>query len=140
MLLYFGNRTGNMSKDAKYFLKILLVACKKAITRIWYKPDPGCQGCVKFCSHMQGEHGRHGLVVADCVAHVTPVRVLRHFGGPAQPGGETPLQRCSVGRDRGAGATQAPQDAVGPGRFPLLGTEGCKRKPGTVLIEIIIII
>lgn len=81
---------------------------------------------------MQGEHGRHGLVVAGGVAHVTPVRVLRHFGGPAQPRGQTPLQRCIVGRNRGAGATQAPQDAVGPGRFPLLGTEGRKRQSGTV--------
>lgn len=71
-------------------------------------------------------------MVADGVTHVTPVRMLGHFGGPAQPGGQTPLQRCTVGRNRGASAAKAPEDAVGPGRFPLLGTEGRKRQLGTV--------
>ena len=74
-------------------------------------------------SHMQGEQGRNGLVVADGVAHVTSVRVLRHFGGPPEPRGQTPLQCCIVGRDRGAGASEAPEDAIRPGRFPLLCTD-----------------
>uniref|UniRef100_A0A671XN45 Reverse transcriptase domain-containing protein n=1 Tax=Sparus aurata TaxID=8175 RepID=A0A671XN45_SPAAU len=44
VLLYFGNMTGNVVlKEDRYLLKILLAACKKAITRKWYKPDPPTQ-------------------------------------------------------------------------------------------------
>ena len=40
-LLYLGVITGNVVlKDDRYILKIMLVACKKAITRKWYKTDP----------------------------------------------------------------------------------------------------
>lgn len=86
---------------------------------------------------MQGEHGWHRLVVADGVTHVTPVHMLGHFGGPAQPGGQTPLQCSIVGRNWGASAAKAPEDAVGPGWFPLLGTKEDKRRLVTVRIEIV---
>lgn len=44
MFLYFGSMTGNVVlKEDKYLLKILLAACKKAITRKWYTPDPPTQ-------------------------------------------------------------------------------------------------
>ena len=42
-LLYLGIILGNVLKDDKYILKIILVACKKAITRKWYKADPPTQ-------------------------------------------------------------------------------------------------
>lgn len=44
MLLYFGNMSGNVElKEDRYLLKTLLVACKKAITREWYRLDPPTQ-------------------------------------------------------------------------------------------------
>lgn len=67
-------------------------------------------------------------MVTGGVAHVTPVQMLCHFGGTTQPGGETTLQRCTVGRNGGAGATQAPEDAIRPRRFPLFSTDGRARK------------
>ena len=43
-LLYLGIMTGNVVlKDDRYILKIMLVACKKAITRKWYRTDPPTQ-------------------------------------------------------------------------------------------------
>lgn len=43
-MLYFGILTGNVVlRDDRYLLKILLAACKKAITKRWYKPDPPTQ-------------------------------------------------------------------------------------------------
>lgn len=72
---------------------------------------------------MQGKGRRNRLVVADGVAHVTSVQVLRDSGGTAQPGGETTLQRCIVGRNRGACTTEAPEDAVRPGGFPLFSAD-----------------
>jgi len=42
-LLYLGFITGNVLKDDRYILKIMLAACKKAITRKWYKTDPPSQ-------------------------------------------------------------------------------------------------
>lgn len=36
-------------------------------------------------SHLQGEDGGHRFVVTDCVLHVTPVAMLRHFGPAGQP-------------------------------------------------------
>ena len=62
-------------------------------------------------------------MVADGVVHVTAVLVLRDLGRAAQPRGQAPTQSGVVVRDRGAGAAEAPQNPVGPGRFPLLGTE-----------------
>lgn len=67
-------------------------------------------------------------MVTDGVAHVTSVRVLRDFRGTTQPGGETTLQRCIVGRNGGARATKAPEDAIRPRRFPLFSTERRARK------------
>ena len=72
---------------------------------------------------MKGKDGGHRLVVADGVVHVTAVLVLRDPGGAAQPGGQAAPQGGVVVGDRGAGAAKAPQDPVGPGGFPLLGTE-----------------
>lgn len=72
---------------------------------------------------MKGKQGRDRLVVADGVAHVTSVCVLRHFSCPTQPRGQTTLQCCIVGRNWGAGASKAPEDAICPGRFPLLSTD-----------------
>lgn len=77
----------------------------------------------EICSHMQWKQGRNRLVVTDRVAHVTPVRMLRDFGRTTQPWGETPLQCCIVGRNRGAGTAKAPEDSVCPCRFPLLSTD-----------------
>lgn len=74
-------------------------------------------------------------MVADGVTHVASVRMLGHFGGAAQPGGQTPLQCCIVGRNRGAGAAMAPQDTVGPGWFPLFGTEVQKRRLGIITLS-----
>lgn len=42
-LLYLGVITGNVLKEDRYILKIMLAACKKAITRKWYKIDPPLQ-------------------------------------------------------------------------------------------------
>lgn len=42
-LLYFGVITGNVMKEDRYILKIMLAACKKAITRKWNKIDPPSQ-------------------------------------------------------------------------------------------------
>lgn len=67
-------------------------------------------------------------MVTNGVAHVTPILMLRHFGGTTQPGGETALQRCIVGRNGGARATQAPEDAIRPRRFSLFSTERRARK------------
>lgn len=64
--------------------------------------------------HLQGKHGRHRLVITDGEGHVTLIRVLRHFGRAAQPGGQTPLKCCIVGRNGGAGAAEAPEDTIGP--------------------------
>ena len=69
-------------------------------------------------------------MVADGVAHVTSVHMLCHFSRSTQPGGQTPLQCCIVGRNWGAGATSAPEDAICPGRFPLLRTEKIRVKEG----------
>lgn len=54
--------------------------------------------------------------------------MLCHFGCPTQPWGQTPLQCCIVGRNWGARATKAPEDAIRPGRFPLLSTKGEEAK------------
>ena len=62
-------------------------------------------------------------MVADGVVHVAAVLVLRHLGGAAEPWGQAATQSGAVVGDRGAGAAEAPQNPVGPGRFPLLGTE-----------------
>lgn len=39
----FGNTKGHLFKDGRYLLKILLIACKIAIRRKWYKSDPSMQ-------------------------------------------------------------------------------------------------
>lgn len=67
-------------------------------------------------------------MVTNGVAHVTSVQVLCDFSGTTQPGGETTLQRCIVGRNGGACATKAPEDAIRPRRFPLFSTERRARK------------
>lgn len=67
-------------------------------------------------------------MVTNGVAHVTSVQMLCHFGGATQPGGETTLQCCIVGRNGGACTTQAPEDAIRPRRFPLFSTDGRARK------------
>lgn len=75
-------------------------------------------------SHLQGEDGGHGLVVADGVLHVTSVIVLRHFGpaGQAQSGAVLPGAGFCAGAGGGgdSGGSETPQDPVGPGRFTLL--------------------
>lgn len=90
-------------------------------------------------SHMQWKQGRNRLVVTDGVAHVTSVHMLCDLSGAAQPWGETSLQCRIVGRNRGACTTKVPQDAIRPGRFPLLsaGRRGAKRDrvPQTVKIK-----
>lgn len=70
---------------------------------------------------MQRKVSRNGLVIADGVAHVTVIRMLGHFSRPTQPGGQSTLQCCIVGRNWGAGAAKAPEDAICPCRLPLLG-------------------
>lgn len=82
----------------------------------------------EILSHMQRKHGRNRLVVTDGVAHVTSVHMLCHFSRPTQPRGQTPLQCCIVGRDWGACATKAPEDAICPGGLPLLSTDGKEAK------------
>lgn len=62
-------------------------------------------------------------MVTNRVAHVTSVQVLRDFSGTTQPGGETTLQRCIVGRNGRASPSKAPEDAICPRRFPLFSTE-----------------
>lgn len=62
-------------------------------------------------------------MVTNGEAHVTSVQMLCHFGGTTQPGGETTLQRCIVGRNGRACTTKAPEDAIRPRRFPLFSTD-----------------
>lgn len=78
--------------------------------------------------HLQGEQWGNRLVVTDGEAHVTLILMLYHFSGSAQPGSQTSLQRCIVGRNGGTGATKAPQDAVSPGWFSLLSADVFKYK------------
>ena len=41
IVLYFGNMAGNIvARTDRYLFKILIAACKKAITKRWYKPGP----------------------------------------------------------------------------------------------------
>lgn len=68
-------------------------------------------------------------MVTNGVAHVTSVQVLRDFSGTTQPGGETTLQRCIVGRNRGARPSKSPENAIRPRRFPLFSTERRARRP-----------
>lgn len=63
-------------------------------------------------------------MVTDGVAHVTSVQTLGHFGGTTQPGGETALQCCIVGRNGGARTTKAPEDAIRPRGLPLFSADG----------------
>lgn len=78
-------------------------------------------------SHLQGEDGGDGFVVADGILHVTPVIVLCHFGpagqawnGAALPGAGV---RAGGGGGGGGGGSETPEDPVSPGRFTLLPTE-----------------
>lgn len=44
VLLYLGNMSGHIVlKEDRYLLKIVLAACKKAITRKWHRTDPPTQ-------------------------------------------------------------------------------------------------
>lgn len=88
----------------------------------------------EILSHVQRKHGRNRLVVADGVPHVASVHVLGHFSRPAQPRGQTPLQRCIVGRNWRAGATKAPEDAICPGWFPLFSADRKEARRGQEVI------
>lgn len=90
--------------------------------------EPWRSGRVWKCIYMQWEERRNRFMVTNGVAHVTPVQMLRHFGCTTQPGGETTLQCCIVGRNGGASATQAPEDAIRPRRFSLFSTDRRARK------------
>lgn len=76
-------------------------------------------------SHLQGEDGGDGFVVADGILHVTSVIVLCHFGpaGQAWKGAALPGARVGAG---GGGGSETPEDPVGPGRFTLLPTAAQK--------------
>lgn len=82
-------------------------------------------------SHLQGEDGGDGFVVADGIFHVTSVIVLRHFGPASQAWNGAALPGAGVrgggGGGGGGGGSKTPQDPVGPGWFTFLPAGAQKR-------------
>lgn len=83
-------------------------------------------------SHLQGEDGGDGFVVADGILHVTSIIVLCHFGPAGQAWKGAALPGAGVGAGGGwgggGGGSETPEDPVGPGRFTLLPTAAQKHR------------